>query len=408
MTGPAATLELLGCSWEDVEVSSAEYWDRAEATVVRWAWAGPDPHQWELRDPVAGDEEPLRTVDSDPGPEQRHRFARFGYDRDGNIMVAQRFTDHWEGRFGGTQRGVVLADLIWVGDVLLWYRHERHGTDHHRVVLSSIRRHVRDAAGRPVEMHSWGRETSSRTRYEWKDDELTGAVSERFRGGLGSSDPSERTRLTYERDELGLLRVRWTTERHEHFPEAVGDSGISWVRPSPVALRGARIVVDRELPERIVAWAARVAPREPVYGLGMVWSYDAPALPPSLGLGTVAERDAWRALHGSGAEFRSYIWSPVEFACFDPIPDELVGDPALDDAYALLRQDWELAQNDREPATTLRRCAKKLLAIDWSDVLTTAPHFAVFVIADELDDSLSRQLRKTVPADLQRTIERGA
>jgi hypothetical protein len=407
MTGSDATLELLGRSWDDVQGSFVEYWAEAEATVVRWAWCGPDPHQWELREPIAGDEEPMRTVDGDPGPEQRRRFARLGYDRTGDIVVARRFTDHWEGRFGGWQRGVVSAELIWVGDVLLWYGHERHGTEHHRVLLSSIARHVRDGAGRSVEMQRSGPETSSRTSYEWEGDELAGAVLERFRGALGG-DACSRSRLTYERDELGLLRVRWTTELYEDVPEVVGDSGVSWFRRSPAALRMARRVVDRELPERILAWAARVAPAVPVYGLGLLWSYDAPALPPALGLGTVRERDAWCSLHGSGAELRSYLWNPAEFACFDPVPDELVDDPALQDAYALLRQDWELGANDREPAMTLRRCAKKLLATDWTDVLTPAPHFAVFVIGDELDDSLNRQLRKTVAADIQRGIEQGA
>jgi hypothetical protein len=51
---------------------------------------------------------------------------------------------------------------------------------------------------------------------------------------------------------------------------------------------------------------------------------------------------------------------------------------------------------------------EKLLEVDWSAALTPAGCFSVFVIADELDDTLSRQLRKTVAAQQQRLIERGA
>lgn len=406
--GSAATREMLDRSWDEVEQSLAEYRAMAESTVVRWSWCGPDAHFWELREPVAGDEAPARFLATDPGSEKRARYARFGYDADGNIVLAQRFTDHWEGRFGGTQRGVVLYEFVWSGGVLLRFRHERHGTDHHRVLLESVARHVADDFGRVSDTCSWGRDASSRTRYEWEDDVLASAVVQRFDGALGDENALvKRSRRTYERDESGLLRVRWTTEFDKHFPDVVGDTGVSWFRRSPGGLLAARRTIDRELPRRILAWVRRVAPAEPVYGLGLVWSLDAPALPPSLGLGTVKELAAWRARHGSGGELRSYAWNPAEFAHFDPLPQELTGDPNLDDAYALLNHDWELGETDREPAATLRRCAKTLLATDWSSVLTTHPRFAVFVVADELDDTLTKQLRATVPADLQRAIERG-
>jgi hypothetical protein len=409
MIGEAASLELLGRAWDEVERSAAEYLREARAAVVQWTWCGPDAHVWERREPVAGDEKPMRLVDDDPGAEQRHRFARFGYGSDGAIVYAQRFTNHWEGRSGGWQHGVVWAENVWRDGVLLSFEHLRHGTEHHRVLLSTLSRHVVDDSGRTVERHSWGRDTSSRTLYQWEGDVLSSAVSESFDGALGDDTGLVwRLRLTYERDELGLVRVRWTTEFHRHLPDAVGDSGVAWVRRSPAALRAARRLVDRELPARIVAWAERVAPAEPVYGLGLMWSIDAPGLPPSLGLGTVRELRDWRQRGAPGFELRSWIWNPAEFACFDPLPAELVGDAALDDAYALLRQDWELAENEREPATTLRRCAKHLLEVDWSAALTAAGCFCVFVVADELDDTLSRQLRKTVAAQQQRLIERGA
>ena len=88
-----------------------------------------------------------------------------------------------------------------------------------------------------------------------------------------------------------------------------------------------------------------------------------------------------------------------------PATGELEGDAALQDAYVVLRQDWELAENLAEPATTLRRCAKRLVASEWPQAVRRADAFAVVVMADELDDDLTAAVRNTVPAALQRAIE---
>ena len=135
-------------------------------------------------------------------------------------------------------------------------------------------------------------------------------------------------------------------------------------------------------------------------------SIDAPfELPPSLALGTLAELHRWQAEHPPGVELRSHVWNPMAWRCIDLQPHELEGDAALQDAYAMLRQDWELAENLAEPATTLRRCAKLLLPARWPDSLRRADAFAVIVIADEPDDDLTSAIRKTVPAAVQRTVE---
>ena len=80
-----------------------------------------------------------------------------------------------------------------------------------------------------------------------------------------------------------------------------------------------------------------------------------------------------------------------------------VGDQGRSARPALLRQDWDLGQNEREPAQTLRRAAKRLRELDWSSVLTLAEDFAVFVVSD----GPAEDLRKTVPGALRRRIERG-
>jgi hypothetical protein len=183
---------------------------------------------------------------------------------------------------------------------------------------------------------------------------------------------------------------------------------VAWLRRSPKALRAARKLVDAERPARIRAWVGRVAPAEPVYALGLLWSIDARTLPPGLGLGTVRELRAWRQRYQPGFELRSMVWNPAEWECFDPAPVEFAGDEALEDAFALLNQDWEQSMTDREPAMTLRRSVSALSAGTLGLSVDAAIPFAVFVIADELDDSLPRQLRKTLPAATERAIERGA
>jgi hypothetical protein len=139
-----------------------------------------------------------------------------------------------------------------------------------------------------------------------------------------------------------------------------------------------------------------------------VHSVDAPELPPALGLGTLAELQRWQEQFRDIWDLRMHAFSPVEFRLFDGVPPELTDDPALQDGYALLNQDWRLAENDREPRTTLRRCAKELLRIDWSKILTPADDFVVFVVEDEIGDDLTKLLRATIPRDVLGRLESGA
>jgi hypothetical protein len=141
-----------------------------------------------------------------------------------------------------------------------------------------------------------------------------------------------------------------------------------------------------------------------LYGLGIVHSVDAPELPPALGLGTVAELRARRAKHKDLDEFRTYAWNPAELRHFDPVPPELTG-PALDDAYALLNQDWLLSESETEPRATLRRCARRLAQVDWSEVCTPAQDFVVFVVEDEIGEDLLTQLHATIPRHALRRVE---
>jgi hypothetical protein len=399
----------LGRSWDEVEADSASYIAQAETEVAEWAWVAQSETLWEVPQPLAGDEGRLRILSAEPSPEERASAVLLGYGANGDVIVARYFTDHWEGRDGGTRYGGVSIESVRVSGVLLRFRHERRGRHQDRVVLGSLVRGVYDDDGRLGEVWWWfgGHHApeAKRTAYIWAGSRLRCAIEESFDRDLDDLDAlRDRTRIDYEYDDRGLLRVRWTTEHNRFFADSVGDSGVSWFRRSPKALRAARKLIDTELPDRIRAWVARVAPAEPLYGLGIVHSIDAPELPPALGLGTVAELRAWRAKHDDLDEFRTYAWNPAEFRHFDPLPAELTG-PALDDAYALLNQDWQLSESETEPRATLRRCARRLLQVDWAEVGAPAEDFVVFVVEDEIGDDLLTQLHATIPRHVLRRVE---
>jgi hypothetical protein len=398
----------LGCSWSEVEADFARYVARGEAAVARWEWVAWSETLREGPNPGAGDEAPLRVLAREPSAEKRESAVQVGYDSTGAVVAVRYFRDHWAGSVDGTQHGVLVIESVWLDGVLLRFHHRRHGLDFHEVSLGSLTvPEYRD--DRLVASRSWSggadEPRAGESRYEWDGDRLVHSTHESFDGALGKTEGLiDRWRRDYEYDGEGLLRVRSTTE-HAQWAEAIGDSMVIWFRRSPAALRRARKLVNQELPRRIRAWVERVAPQEPVYGLGIVYSIDAPGLPPALGLGTMAELAAWRSEYTDIWSLRTSMWSPVEFRHFDAVPDELIGDADLEDAYALLAQDWQLAENEREPRTTLLRCARELLRLDWSSVLTPGPDFVIFVVADEIGDDLPKQLRHTVPSGVLTRLE---
>jgi hypothetical protein len=227
-------------------------------------------------------------------------------------------------------------------------------------------------------------------------------ISTRYEGGL-DDEPLWRTRQDYDYDDDGLLRVRYRYEFDRHSDEL--DAGVLWFRRSPGAERDARRLVRERLPERIRAWAARVAPQEPVFGLALMTSVDSPELPPALGLGTARELADWRQRFVDHGTFRRYAWNPAEYRHFEPAPPELTDDPELVDAYATLNQAWRASGTDREPRSILLRCAKQLQGVAWTTVLDAIDDFVVFVVEDEIDDALPRRLRATIPADVLERLE---
>lgn len=386
MKREAAARALLGREWGVIEADFDAYVRAAEAAVARSEWLAFSPDLVEFPRTHAGDEKPGRAIaPTSPGDK-----VCVGYDTAGIVRVA---------RYHGPAVSSIVA--AWSGDVLL-----RWCPTGVRLALLSLSHLQRDADGRPRELRTWFDGWRARRKtYVWRGDSLQRTAEEEYDEDLGAPAAlREQLQSEYEYDAQGLLRVRWKATYHRPDAESWTDGGVSWCRRSPQALKAARAVVARELPRRVAAWAARVAPQEPVYALALQFSVDDPALPPALGLGTVAELTAWKAQHGPN--LRDDAWNPAEYRIFEPTPPELTDSVELLDAFALLNQDWALSENDREPAATLRRCARRLLAdLAWAATLELADGFAVVALPDEHDDDFSRHLAATVPAATLRSIE---
>jgi hypothetical protein len=50
----------LGRSWDEIEADSASYIAQAEMEVAEWTWIAQSETLWEVPQPLAGDEGPLR------------------------------------------------------------------------------------------------------------------------------------------------------------------------------------------------------------------------------------------------------------------------------------------------------------------------------------------------------------
>jgi hypothetical protein len=374
-----AAHEHFGLPWAEVQARARAYIERAEAGVARWEWLVGDELP-EVPAPISL--EPPRTLRAEP--EERDEAMHAGYDADGEIVVVRYFAD-----------GAPFVEAAVVDGVVLRFMHEPNG----RLALEQLIDATHTDDGRLDVIREYNRGSAVITWCAWDEDRPTHAVEERYDGELGlPSALRERTRTDYEYDAQGLLRIRVTTEHH-HSGDSVGDTLITWVRSSPEALEAAHALVLEQLPDRIRAWAARVAPKdEPVFALGVLHSLDDPSLPPALALGTVHELREIRAHCGDDpATFTRRVFSTFEFDRWEGLASELTGDPALDDAYALLDRHWEQTDAVDEPEALLRACVRQLQTLDWSECLTPAETFVIFVMETDAGDDILELVEATVP-----------
>ena len=425
MTPDEVAQALLGRSWEELSEHAAEIVAAVAAGVRAWEWVESGEHvELEGPHPLYGHEKTSRLRADPTDTRRRLRSTQYGRDGSGRIVVARRFTGSDASGGWPAQEGLLSLQSVWVraldgSDVQLRFHHRSCGGEQN-AELAWLLKPVIDG-GVLKEVRSWGSggdgsDVARRESYEYREGRITGVVTERFSERLGS--PGEAYRRSREDvtrgDDGSVSRITWRIESDERFPGSVGDEGVSYVKRSAPAVREAKRLVERELPERILRWAVRVAPPEPVFSLGLLYSLDDPTLPPALGMGTVAELERWKRTHGSAKDrgrlqrdeaLSATMWNPAEYGRFEPNPAELSDTPELLDAYAQLAQDWQVTENDREPRAMLVRCAKGLAQRDWGGILPIGPAFAVFATDDELSD-LGRNLKATVPAVARRSLSR--
>jgi hypothetical protein len=345
-----AAHEHFGLSWADVQARGRAFIERAEAGVARWEWLAGDVLP-EVPAPISL--QPLQ-----PAPENHGEAMHVGYDADDEILVVRYFADDQP-----------FVDAVVVEGVVLRFLHERDALELEQLIHAT---HTDD--GNLDVTREWNRRRASITWYAWDEGRPSHAVEEIYDEELGVPGKLiSRTRTDYEHDAQGLLRITQA--------ESGGDAVVTWVRSSPEALAAAHALVLDQLPIRIREWAARVAPKdEPVFALALLYSLEDPSLPPALALGTTDDLAEIRARYGDDPPTSAY-----EYDHWDGLADELNGDVALDDAYALLERHWQQTDAVDEPGATLRACARHLQTLAWSEVLTPAETFVVFV--GEIDES---------------------
>ena len=160
-----------------------------------------------------------------------------------------------------------------------------------------------------------------------------------------------------------------------------GRTSVIWQRRQPKQTISAlgRVVTDalvQRVVQRLKAWSQP----EPAWCLALSYSDDGNAIfPPLLGVGFESERRAWLA----GKNAATYLWNPAEYRCFDP--EELSLDlPGMDAQVRMLNQ--LIADKDAgdKGVALVRRVAKELRELDWSELMDVADDFVVFSVGTEL------------------------
>lgn len=358
ITQDEAIQAALGMSWSDAEAQAERLIEAARTRVATWETDRFESKR-ERPEAYAAERHGNRRADSP---------IEYGLSADGAVVVArQRVVSIWLDAVDGG-RALLVFDP---DDGLISLT--RPVVERGRVVaVEAWYHHPHGATG------GWLRET-----YEYDD---AGRVREVDRV-RDNGRRVKRSRLVARHDDDSELLTLTAVDDEE--------STLVYRRSPPGAAKAAQKLVTHELPARIRAWAARMAPDEPVYCLAILYAPDGVGFVPSLGLGTEAERRRWLA-----AGERELIWSPPEYRIFDPEPAELAGDDEFAHACQVLAQEWEATHDERQPRALIMRAAK---ALDLEGVRQTEP-FAVFAVDDELAD-LERNLEALVPKAARAALE---
>lgn len=386
---------VLEMSWADAGKQGERFIGEAEARVVDWFW-GPALVGWERFEPYwsqQGGERPS-TRRRRAQPTDKSSWDQFGADVNGEIVVHRRWGSP-------VQPAQVESARAADGNALLVFETSGRSQATERR-LGQLHVATRADDGRIERVDSWYRDGLIDgfrwlgTLFEYESDQLVcSRESRRMAPDIG-----------WERRPGGKHRVRLELEhfaplRYEHDGEGLlkitAGQRLVYRRRAVKEIAAAQRLVRAELPERIVAWVTRNAPAEPVYclAIGYVDFYNSP-LPPTLGLGTVAELRRWRETEPG--DLKPLAFNPFEFACHEDLDA-----PDLAGAYQTLNQDWLSGHDDTSTRRLFNAIAKTLAARDWSRLQTSPAGLAVVAVNVELGD-YDRDVKATVPARQWRAL----
>jgi hypothetical protein len=174
------------------------------------------------------------------------------------------------------------------------------------------------------------------------------------------------------------------------------DPIVVWRRRAGGEVRDARRRIERELPDRLLQWASRNAPRD-TFAIALLYSFEGPTVPPAIGAGTERDRQAL-----AGDADASRVWNPAEWQQLNTEPAELLAD-GLDECWRVLQQEWEVTAFDKEPRALLLKALRDL-ATERLEAAGLPRSVVVFAVDDELED-LDRNLSKAMSAKRRREIE---
>lgn len=177
-----------------------------------------------------------------------------------------------------------------------------------------------------------------------------------------------------------------------------GDSFIVYQRP----LHGQTLVALTEAVQgRLLSLVPSLLvdslePGEQAYCLALIYDLaDENCLPPTLALGMVTARDQLLAAYGDDAA--DYLWDPEIFTGYAELDDgqEIDGKPpitledvddVLDEASFMLNQQIAFLDDWVRVRHLLNEVARRLMAIDWSQVDGLTPDFVVFATDSDFED----------------------
>ena len=336
--------------------------ERAEKQVVRWQWstwhtAHPLPFYFELYHGPRG-----RVLKKAPG--QPHEFdVREGFDSQGRVMVARRYTDI----FSGGHRWFDEEFFNYNDDRVEWaefdYSEPEKGLNKfHRLRFSN---------GLPFEYTCAGKVNSERATYA-------------FSGGKLITIDSVIARPDLPRPVRHVATIQWGAAgvpdtmlvKHGDQPQKV-----VWRRPALAA--NMRTLLKR-CEDHIVAAIPPVVKalrlKEPAYCVALSFDEENDLLPPTVSVGVQSERENW--FRTKAAEAPDYIWNPAEFKHFDVC--DLAGNEAAAEDFRMLNQLMDEEETEEQVLTMLLKASRRLAAHDWGKAMPVTDDFVVYSVDLEL------------------------